>query len=98
MTSHKPDREPGSGKDAMQRSFEKETGEAERETNRQAAGDKGRRSLMGIPVDPNSPTTKGNFPPGVPAEDAVDPGRATPGATPVENRSGTAKKPSKQGK
>lgn len=72
--------------DIMKRSFERET-----ETHEQSEGahEKGeRRSLMGAPVDPNSPTTKGNFPPGLPAQDAVDPGRATPGANPVRNESG----------
>lgn len=95
MKSEKTTRGIGSGKDAMRRSFEKETGVAEHEANRQSAGDKDRRSLMGIPVDPNSPTTKGNFPPGLPAEDAVDPGRATPDAEPVDNRSGLPHKSEK---
>jgi len=98
MTSHKSDGEATLKKDAMQRSFEKETGEAQHEANRRTAGEQGGRSLMGAPVDPNSPTTKGNFPPGLPAEDAVDPGRATPGATPVDNRSGTSDKPARRGK
>lgn len=74
-------------KDATQRSFEKETARAEREED-SARGDEDRRSVLGAPVDPNSPTTKGNFPPGLPAQDAVDPGRATPGGVPVDNRSG----------
>lgn len=78
-----------SGKDAMTRSFEKETNADEKESNRVAAGDEERRSILGAPVDPNSPTTKGNFPPGLPAGDAVDPGRTTPGSGIVENRSGT---------
>ena len=89
MKSDKTDPRTGSGKDVVRRSFEKETDEAQHDANRERAGDKGRRSLMGVPVDPNSPTTKGNFPPGLPAEDAVDPGRATPGAAPVDNRSGS---------
>lgn len=92
MPSDKTGRDTQSGKDVTRRSFEKETSVAEREARHQVADDKGRRSLMGIPVDPNSPTTKGNFPPGLPAEDAVDPGRATPGAAPVDNRSGTSDK------
>lgn len=75
-------------KKATQRSFEKETRASEHAANREKAGDESRRSVLGAPVDPNSPTTNGNFPPGLAAEDAVDPGRATPGAEPVDNRSG----------
>lgn len=82
-------------KKATQRSFENETRVSEHLANRQKADDKNRRSVLGAPVDPNSPTTKGNFPPGVSAEDAVDPGRATPGAAPVDNRSGRADDDSK---
>ena len=81
-----------SGPDIMKRSFEKETEASRREANKAAAGDKDRRSLMGAPVDPNSPTTKGDFPPGVPAGDVIDPGRATPETGGVENRSGTPRR------
>ena len=76
-------------------SFEKETNAAEHESKVRDADEEGRRSLMGAPVDPNSPTTKGNFPPGLPAGDAIDPGRATPGAKSVDNRSGEAHKDEK---
>lgn len=83
---------PGQGKrtdtDILKRSFEKETDGKQHEANRDAAGDEHRRSILGAPVDPNSPTTKGGFPPGVPPEDVVEPGRATPGSDTVDNRSG----------
>ncbi|RTZ43291.1 hypothetical protein EKL30_10475 [Candidimonas sp. SYP-B2681] len=49
------------------------------------------RSLLNHPVDPNALTEKGNFPPGVSPKAAADPGRATPGAPPVDNRSGQKK-------
>lgn len=45
------------------------------------------RSLQNRPIDPNSSTEK-TFPPGVDARDVADPGRQTPGAPPVDNRSG----------
>lgn len=47
-----------------------------------------RRTLGNHPVDPNAWTSKINIPPGIKPEDAVDPGNATPGAAPVDNRSG----------
>ncbi len=74
--------------DILKRSFERETDGQQHEANRDAAGEKHRRSVLGAPVDPNSPTTKGGFPPGVPPEDVVEPGRATPGSGTVDNRSG----------
>ncbi|NYT80011.1 hypothetical protein H0A70_00630 [Alcaligenaceae bacterium] len=72
-------------------SFEKETTEKEHEKVKESVQGK-HRSWMNAPVDPNSPTTKVNFPPGIEPEDAADPGRATPGAPPVDNRSGTRSK------
>ncbi|WP_256988559.1 glycosyltransferase family 2 protein [Bordetella genomosp. 9] len=45
------------------------------------------RSLQNRPLDPNSSAEK-TFPPGVDAADILDPGRQTPGAPPVDNRSG----------
>src|SRR5690606_22548333 len=59
--------------DILKRSFERETDGQQHEANRDAAGEKHRRSVLGAPVDPNSPTTKGGFPPGVPPEDVVEP-------------------------
>lgn len=48
------------------------------------------RTLGNHPVDPNSlPSKITGLPPGISPEDAVDPGRATPGAPPVDDRSGT---------
>lgn len=91
MKTDKTDQKPRSGKDVVRRSFEKETTESRRAENLERAGETGRRSILGAPVDPASPTTKGNFPPGLPAGDAVDPGRATPGSGPVDNRSGRGK-------
>lgn len=81
--------------DILKRSFERETDKSQRKENKAAAGDRERRSLMGAPVDPNSPTTKGNFPPGLPAGDVIDPGRATPDADTVDNRSGQPHSPRK---
>jgi len=80
---------PTKGKDADIRraSYEKETTEREHAKN-EKKNRRGHRSLMGAPVDPNSPTTNINFPPGIEPEDAADPGRATPGAAPVDNRTG----------
>ncbi len=49
------------------------------------------RTLGNHPVDPNAWTSKVNIPPGISAEDAIDPGSATPGAAPVDNRSGEKK-------
>jgi hypothetical protein len=77
--------------DLRRSSFEKETTEADREDVKRPRKED-HRSLMGAPVDPNSPTTKGNFPPGVSPEDVKDPGRATLGAPPVDNRSGSSSK------
>jgi len=45
------------------------------------------RTMNNRPADPNSAAAK-TFPPGVDPRDAMDPGRQTPGAPPVENRSG----------
>lgn len=91
MKNDRTGKDAVSSKDVMTRSFEKETDRESHERGRRRAGDVQRRSVLGAPVDPNSPTTKGNFPPGLPAEDAVDPGRATPGAAPVDNRSGRSR-------
>jgi hypothetical protein len=46
------------------------------------------RTMGNHPVDPNAGHAK-TFPPGVDAKDARDPGRQTPGAPPVDNRSGS---------
>jgi hypothetical protein len=70
-----------------QASHRKETTEREHEKNRKKITE-GRRSVIGKPVDPNSLINKIQFPPGIEPEDAVDPGRATPSAPPVDNRSG----------
>ncbi|MGB6103548.1 MAG: hypothetical protein WBF88_06830 [Pusillimonas sp.] len=83
---------PSKGKDGDIRrtSYEKETTERDHAKNEKKTKG-GHRSLMGAPVDPNSPTTNINFPPGIEPEDAADPGRATPGVPPVDNRSGKKK-------
>ncbi|WP_144639491.1 hypothetical protein [Bordetella genomosp. 13] len=47
------------------------------------------RSLNNRPVDPNSMASKVKIPPGADPEDVADPGRQTPGAPPVDNRSGS---------
>ncbi|HWK71647.1 hypothetical protein [Pollutimonas sp. M17] len=73
--------------DIMADSYRRETTRKERDKNTKSIKE-GQRSLVNAPVDPNSPTTRINFPPGVEPEDAADPGRATPGAPPVENQSG----------
>lgn len=80
--------------DVMKRSFEKETSRAKHEESREAVDEQG--TLMGRTEDPNSVASQGNIPPGLPAEDAKDPGRATPGAAPVDNRSGTADRQKKR--
>lgn len=72
----------------QQASHRKETTEQEHEKNKKGISD-GRRSVIGKPVDPNSLIEQMQFPPGIESEDAVDPGRSTPGAPPVDNRSGT---------
>ena len=72
--------------DIMKRSFEKETTRQKHEESRRSVDDQG--TLMGREEDPNSYASQGNIPPGLPAEDAKEPGRATPGASPVDNRSG----------
>lgn len=46
-----------------------------------------RRTLGNRPVDPNKLGAGADFPPGVSAEDAHDPGRQTPGSNKVDNRS-----------
>ena len=81
-------------KEATQRSFEKETDGKQHDANADAVRD--RRSVFGKHVDPNSATSTGTFPPGMPAEDVVDPGRATPKSAPVENRSGETDDKDKQ--
>lgn len=75
--------------DVREESFRKETTNKEHQKIKEEMDPKTHRSLMGAPTDPNSPTTKGNFPPGLAPEDAADPGRATPDAPPVDNRSGS---------
>jgi len=45
------------------------------------------RTLDGRPADPNRAGAKIRIPPGVDAEDVRDPGRQTPDAPPVDNRS-----------
>lgn len=74
----------------LRSSYKKETTELEHEENGQDAKDR-RRSLANRPLDPNALTTDLNFPPGIEPEDAADPGRATPGAPPVDNRTGKKK-------
>src|SRR5690606_11964277 len=73
-------------KDVMRRSFEKETSVEEHAHNEARTQPPGRRSVLGAPTDPNSPTTEANIPPGVAADEARDPGRMTPGSAPVDNR------------
>lgn len=85
-------RDKGKDTDIRRQSYERETSEQEHARNKKKVKDD-QRSLMGAPVDPNSPTTNINFPPGLEPEDAKDPGRATPGAPPVDNRSGGKHKP-----
>lgn len=46
------------------------------------------RTIGNHPVDANAGHSK-TFPPGIDPKDARDPGRQTPGAPPVDNRSGT---------
>lgn len=62
-------------KDVMRRSFEKETSVEEHAHNEARTQPPGRRSVLGAPTDPNSPTTEANIPPGVAADEARDPGR-----------------------
>lgn len=83
-------RDDAKGNDIMRESFRKETSARAHAKSKKKVSDD-RRSLMGAPVDPNSPTTEFNIPPGVAPEDAKDPGRSTPGAPPVDNRSGRKK-------
>jgi len=45
------------------------------------------RSIANRPIDPNSLPSRVNIPPGVTPEDVRDPGRQTPDAPPVDNRS-----------
>jgi len=86
MNNEHDQRKPTKPKEATQRSFEKETEDKQHEAN--AAAVRERRSVFGKHIDPNSATAPGSFPPGMPAEDAVDPGRSTPNSPPVDNRSG----------
>lgn len=58
----------------------------ERENERMRKGDTD-RTLDGRPADPNRAGAKIRIPPGVDAEDFRDPGRQTPNAPPVDNRS-----------
>lgn len=74
--------------DPPESSFRKETESQEKQAEKSRQRKEERRSMMNAPVDPNSPTTKVNIPPGIDPEDAADPGRTTPGAPPVDNRSG----------
>jgi len=83
--TQKPDTDP------PEDAYRKETDSEEKHAKAVKERNEGRRSMMNAPVDPNSPTTKVNIPPGIEPQDAADPGRATPGAPPVDNRSG--KKP-----
>jgi hypothetical protein len=48
---------------------------------------KGERTLSDHPADPNRTGAGRQFPPGMDPEDVWDPGRATPNAPPVDNRS-----------
>ncbi len=80
-----------SGKDILKRSFEKETSAEQHKENRERTSDEERRSMMGKPVDPNAATNTGTFPPGLPAGDIGDPGRMTPDAPAVDNRSGSSR-------
>lgn len=84
---------PKDESNVVRRSFEKETQDGQHENDPNPHHAERRRSILGAPVDPNSPTTASNFPPGVAVEDATDPGRATPGAAPVDNRSGASGAP-----
>jgi len=52
---------------------------------------KDERTLAGRPADPNRAGAGRRFPPGMDPEDVWDPGRSTPDAKPVDNRSGTSK-------
>jgi hypothetical protein len=74
--------------DVVDDSYRKETNSKEKHDKAVKERNEGHRSMMNAPVDPNSPTTKMNIPPGIEPQDAADPGRATPGAPPVDNRSG----------
>ncbi|MCD0505182.1 hypothetical protein [Bordetella petrii] len=49
------------------------------------------RTLNDRPADPNRAGAGVRIPPGVDAEDVRDPGRQTPQAPPVDNRSGQRK-------
>lgn len=51
------------------------------------------RTLNERPVDPNAASEKIKLPPGVEPEEVRDPGRQTPEAPPVDNRSGGRGKP-----
>ena len=84
-----PDKK-GKDVDILRASYERETSEEEHAKSRKKVKG-GHRSLMGAPVDANSPTTDVNFPLGLEPEDAAQPGKATPGAPPVDNRSGRKK-------
>lgn len=85
--------EAPAGPDIVRQSFERETAPHERGEVRKDVY--GRRSMMGAPIDHNAPTNDSSLPPGVRPEDSVEPGRATPGAPPVDNRSGTSRDKSK---
>ena len=79
----------GDGKPGDRREFE--DGSADSPARRSGADrprEREDRTLSNRPQDPNRLGGNKNFPPGVDPEDARDPGNQTPGAPPVDNRSG----------
>ncbi|AVJ29124.1 hypothetical protein [Achromobacter spanius] len=56
----------------------------------------GERTLSDRPADPNRTGAGRQFPPGMDPEDVWDPGRATPDAPPVDNRSGEGQPPDRK--
>jgi hypothetical protein len=82
-----PSKPESTSTDIMAESFLRETTDKERGKNTKALKED-QRSLVNAPVDPNSATTRIDIPPGIQPEDVADPGRATPGAPAVEDRSG----------
>ena len=72
--------------------FDKKTRDDDAQRNKPATDTAQDRTLTNRPADPNAATTDLQIPPGIKPEDAVDPGRATPDAPPVDNRSGTPEK------
>lgn len=75
---------PEERKDVMRTSFEKETSPQKKRQEEDAIR-RTQRSLMGAPMDPNSPTTRANVPPGIDSQELLDPGRSTPGAPPLDS-------------